>query len=135
MFEELRERPSSELHVWHSGDHAKGKHAVVYICNYIREHLLDNPSLVHCSELVAMNPSYLSRLFRKETGVSFVEFITQCRLAESEKMLIYTNMHIAEIASTIGITDRHFLRIFHKYWGITPSQYRVCAFKGNPSRM
>ncbi|TDF91817.1 helix-turn-helix domain-containing protein [Paenibacillus piri] len=139
LFEELRERQtSSEIHDWFTerffpvylkalseGNHVRGKNAVMRIMKHIRDNALDNPSLVQCSEMVSMNPSYISHIFRIETGMSFVEFLTQCKLEESKKMLSHTDMNVGEIASKVGFSERHFLRVFQKHLGITPSQYRA----------
>ncbi|MCU6790893.1 helix-turn-helix domain-containing protein [Paenibacillus sp. WQ 127069] len=139
LFEELGERRTvTEIKDWfterffsiyvkalRSGSSCKGKQAIAQICKYIRSHVLENPSLVQCSELVSMNPSYISHMFRKEIGMGFIEFITECKLEESKRLLSKTDMTIADIAGVIGFSDRHFLRVFQKHYSLSPSQFRA----------
>ncbi|WP_165972231.1 helix-turn-helix domain-containing protein [Paenibacillus piri] len=139
LFEELRGcRTSMEIHDWfadrlfgifmkvlHEENKGKAKSAVAQICQYMREHALEGVSLVQCSELVGMNPTYFSSVFKKETGMNFVEFAIQCKLEQSKSMLVQTDMSIHEIASAIGFSGRHFIRIFQKYNNTTPNQFRI----------
>ncbi len=73
-----------------------------------------------------VSPSYLSTLFKKETGQSFTEYLTQQRLAFAKKLLRETDLPINVVAAECGIADNnYFARIFKAQEGMTPAQYRA----------
>ena len=73
-----------------------------------------------------VSPSYLSTLFKKETGQSFTEYLTQKRLAFAKKLLRETDLPINAVAAECGIADNnYFARIFKAQEGMTPAQYRA----------
>jgi YesN/AraC family two-component response regulator len=98
----------------------------VMICrNYIFKHLYEDISLSHLAELVNLNPNYLSELFKKEVSISISEFIQKERVREAGKLLISSNYSLLEIATWLNFHDQsHFTRVFKKFTGTTPKQYR-----------
>ena len=71
------------------------------------------------------HPSYLSRLFKREEGISFSEYLVQVRIAEAQKRLISTSESIKRICHDIGYKDYHtFLSTFKDIVGRTPQAYR-----------
>lgn len=77
------------------------------------------------AQLLNLTPSYLSKLFRKETGVTLTEFVNQKRIEHSIFLLNSTDLPIQTIAQYCGITDiNYFTRLFKKQIGKTPSEYR-----------
>ena len=75
---------------------------------------------------VQLNPSYLSVLFKKETGYNFTDYLIEYRLERAKEMLAETNKNINEISLQVGYKDtKHFRNLFRKYVGTTPSQYRA----------
>lgn len=72
-----------------------------------------------------MSPSYLSALFKEETGQTLTDFVNQKRISQSAYLLSYTQMPISTIAQTCGILDdNYFTKLFKRYMGKTPTQYR-----------
>ena len=72
-----------------------------------------------------VNPSYLSTLFKKETGQTLTEFVNQKRIQHVILLLNSTNMQIQTVAQHCGIPDiNYFTRMFKKQVGKTPSEYR-----------
>ncbi len=93
--------------------------------NYIDEHYTENITLTSMAEIVYANASYLGYLFKKELGVSCVEYVNQKRIDRAARYLLETNMKVYEIMDNVGITDKnYFLRLFKKYKGKTPTEYR-----------
>ncbi len=93
--------------------------------NYIDEHYTENITLTSMAEIVYANASYLGYLFKKELGVSCVEYVNQKRIDRAARYLLETNMKVYEIMDDVGITDKnYFLRLFKKYKGKTPTEYR-----------
>jgi two-component system response regulator YesN len=82
-------------------------------------------SLHEVAEHVYLNPVYLSRLFKMETGKSFSDYVTGIRMNQAALLLRNTNMKIYEICEQAGYKDvRHFYKLFKKYSGCSPSEYR-----------
>ncbi len=98
---------------------------VEQVKTYIRENLDRELSRNEIAEKVFLNPEYLSRLFRKETGQSLIEFITSERIEAAIGYLVKTNMPVSIIASKVGHSNfSHFSKIFKKVTGLTPNEYR-----------
>lgn len=82
-------------------------------------------SLESLAEKVYLSPSYLSRLFKSETGTSIVKYITSYRLKMASDLLRMTNKKIVDISTEVGYTNfSYFCSIFRNYYGATPSEYR-----------
>lgn len=72
-----------------------------------------------------LNPSYLSRIFKQETGQTFIEYLTKARMELAVKLLGETEMRAYEVAERVGIQDPHYFSIcFKKYTGISINDYR-----------
>ncbi|WP_248927024.1 response regulator transcription factor [Paenibacillus hamazuiensis] len=72
-----------------------------------------------------INPDYLSRLFKKETGKTFSDFVTECRIGKAKELLERTNYKYFEISNLVGYEDyRHFSQVFKRSVGMTPGEYK-----------
>lgn len=92
-----------------------------YICLNIQNPL----SLNHLAQFLSVNKCYLSSLFKRETGLTIVEFITERRISHAIYLLNTTDDPIQEIAIACGIPDlSYFTKLFRQNKGMTPSQYR-----------
>jgi Response regulator containing CheY-like receiver domain and AraC-type DNA-binding domain len=93
---------------------------------YIFENYDKLITLESISRIVNLNPVYFSVLFKKEVGISFVEYLNQYRIGIAKKILKDVKYNINQIASLSGYQDtRYFSKIFKKYTGITPTEYRT----------
>lgn len=82
-------------------------------------------SLKDMSDKFGYNANYISTLFKKNTGVSFKNFIVLHRLKKAEYMLSTTNKSITEIATMCGFNDtNYFSTVFKKIHGAAPREYR-----------
>ena len=71
------------------------------------------------------NPTYFSLLFKKETGMNFLEYLTDVRIREAKRLLSDPRKTIADVAAEVGYNDvKHFSRVFTRSTGIHPSKYR-----------
>ena len=81
-------------------------------------------SLKQLADALSVSPSLLSHSFKKITGMSVMNYLLACRIAEAKSQLIKTDMPIGRIAEQCGFSDfSNFSRIFKKMTGYTPSQY------------
>lgn len=82
-------------------------------------------TLVTLAEQVLVSPSYLSRIFKKEEGVTLNEYINKIRINKAIYLLRNTKLKSYQVAESVGIQDPHyFSRIFKKVTGVNPSSYR-----------
>ena len=105
------------------------KHIALCI-DYIYDHLHTRITVDTLAELVNLTPSYLSRLFKKETGSSISEYIQIRKIETAQNMLIYSEYSPAQIASTLAFPSQsYFTEIFKKHTGLTPAKYRTFYFR------
>ena len=74
---------------------------------------------------VHLNPTYFSTLFKQSTGSSFKEYLNMVRIEESKRLLANTDYSIIDISLATGFEDQsYFSKVFKKFTGLTPKQYR-----------
>lgn len=92
---------------------------------FIRMYYGQDISQEEVADAVGLSAAYLSTLFKKETGVSFSEFLTETRIRAACDLLLSTNDPVAQIAETVGYNDvKYFNKVFRKTAGLSPSAYR-----------
>lgn len=92
---------------------------------HIDSDLAADLSLNAHAKLFHVNPSYLSNMFKKETGFTLTDYVTRKRIQHALHLLRYTNLQIQAVAQHCGISDvGYFTKLFKKFTGQTPSQYR-----------
>ncbi|SDD63127.1 two-component system, response regulator YesN [Paenibacillus sp. UNCCL117] len=92
---------------------------------YIREHLDHHLSLQEVARFVHLNPNHFSEVFKKETGQSYIEFVTQERMRKAADILQSTQLKISEVAGMVGYEDiKYFGQQFKRHTGRTPSEFR-----------
>jgi YesN/AraC family two-component response regulator len=92
---------------------------------YIRAHYHENISLTSLAEYLNVSEAYISRLFTKEIGESFINYVTTLRIAKAKELLKNSNLSINEISERVGYYNQeHFSRIFKKHEGCSPNKYR-----------
>ncbi len=95
------------------------------LTRYLQEHLDEEISLTVLAEEFHLSAQYISQLFKSEIGVGFLAYLTNIRIEQAKKLLLGTNLSIAEVSERSGYGDyRVFTKVFKKSEGITPSQYR-----------
>lgn len=92
---------------------------------YISRNFSHHPTLEETANHVHLNPAYFSTLFRQSTGSTFKEYLNMVRIEESKRLLANTDYSIIDIALATGFEDQsYFSKVFKKYTGLTPKQYR-----------
>lgn len=97
------------------------KRAMLYISQNFNTPLTLEDAAGH----VHLHPSYFSTLFKHSTGSSFKEYLNMVRIEESKRLLSNTDYSIIDIAIAVGFEDQsYFSKVFKKYTGLTPKQFR-----------
>ncbi len=103
----------------------KNNPAIQKVCDYVDAHLQEDISLEQMADYVNVSSFYLSKLFKEEKGVTFINFISDKRLEKARQMLAETELSIKEITAEIGYNDQnYFSRIFKNKYGVSPKEYR-----------
>ena len=93
--------------------------------SYISKNYAGPISLQDVASYVHLNPSYFSTIFKQSCGSSFKEYLNMVRIEESKRLLSNTNYSVIDIAIATGFEDQsYFSKVFKKYTGFTPKQYR-----------
>lgn len=97
---------------------------VTRIKEYIEEHLTEDISLNDVAEWINLSPAYVSRIFKEETGETFVEYISRERITRAKQLLQSTNLSIKDVGFKCGFNNMQtFIRTFKRIENCTPSQY------------
>ena len=93
---------------------------------YIKENYMRKISLASVAEHVGLSSGYLCRIFKDETGGSINTYINNLRMNKAGELLSDKNSYIKEVAVAVGFEDQlYFSRLFKRYSGLTPSEYRA----------
>jgi len=92
---------------------------------YIDKHYNQDIGLREVAGYVNLNTSYFSALFKRETGVNFMDYLTGVRIEKAKSFLLLTSLKVYEIAAQVGYPDsKYFNRAFRKAVGLTPGGFR-----------
>jgi AraC-like DNA-binding protein len=98
---------------------------ILELTNWIETHYSDTCSNSSLAAMVNLNEDYLAKQFKAVTGLSPNKYVQKIRHRESKRLLRETDLTVESIGHTVGYEDLHyFSRIFHKWEGISPRQYR-----------
>lgn len=92
---------------------------------FIDDNFDKNISLEQVSRYVHLNPTYFCELFKRNTGVNFVDYKTHLRIENAKKLLKAGNLNIDTISSRLGYSDsKYFSKLFKRITGKTPQDYK-----------
>lgn len=99
--------------------------AVQKVMNYVNLNVAEPLTLKSLAVMCFISPSYLSALFKQETGSTLIDYINTQRVNRAAQLLVQNNHTIAAVAEEVGILDvNYFTKIFKKTLGVTPTRYR-----------
>jgi|GEM_PF-319126 len=127
MIEDYLDRIKQELSA--EDPSAKPVHLIDRIQRHIDEHYAEDVSLTTLSNVFYIHPIYLSRLFKEKTGMNFLDYVTEVRIARAKEMLRDPAFKVYEIGQMVGYdSPRYFSKLFKSLTGMTPREYKENQF-------
>lgn len=103
------------------------QYPLTHIVSYIREHITDKLTMKELTDTACMSQASFYRYFKRELGISPMEFILNERIRFAKKLLKDPLIQINQVCFEAGFDDcNYFIRLFKKLEGITPKQYQLC---------
>ena len=103
---------------------------VILCLDYIYNNLHTKITLDKLAEVSRMSPTYISKLFHKEVGITISGYIVKKRIEAAENMLKYSDHTCIEITECLCFSsESHFIQVFKKHTGYTPKCYREKFFR------
>lgn len=100
--------------------------------DYIYEHLHEKLTINELSAFTGLNPTYLSKLFMKETHTSIKDFVTNAKISTAQNMLKHSDFSYLDISLALGFSSQSsFISVFKKKTGMTPKSYRQKNYMNN----
>lgn len=98
---------------------------VVRAIEYMIRHLHKHISLEETADHLRISAAHLSRLFKRETGITFSDYVNKLKIEESTSLLLYTEYSDTEISNLLGFSSQsYFIKMFKKHTGTTPHKYK-----------
>jgi signal transduction histidine kinase/AraC-like DNA-binding protein len=98
------------------------------IATYIVDHYAAPITREEIANAMQVSDDYVSRVFRKETGMTPWQFLSRYRIVQAQKLLLTNDLTITEVGAQVGFNDpAYFIRVFHRETGKSPQQYRKSA--------
>lgn len=95
------------------------------IQEYLADHYSESITSDDAAEALFYSQSYFCRLFKKQFGTSFLEYLSMYRISRAKTMLETTHQRVAEVAEAVGFMDNaYFSRCFKRLVGFSPSEYK-----------
>ena len=99
--------------------------SITMCIEYIYNHIHDRITIEDLAAYTDLSPSYLSRLFKKELGISVSDYIREKKIDKAQNLLKYSDFTPVEIANYLSFSSQsHFIQTFEKLVGMTPKKYR-----------
>lgn len=111
--------PNSEL-----ADNLKTGDPIVGAQHFIKAHLSEPLTIERVAHEVFLSRSLFARRFHAETKKTFIEYLTECRLAQIEMLLRETDWPVGAIGGAVGLKSSRLLEVFHRRHGMSPGRFR-----------
>ncbi|WP_414624490.1 helix-turn-helix transcriptional regulator [Calothrix sp. CCY 0018] len=102
------------------------KYKLKEIIDYINDNLDQNLSLAQMSQILQMSPHYFATLFKRSMGIAPHQYITKCRVEKAKYLLAANELSVIQVSYLVGFKSQsHFAKVFRKYVGVTPREFRI----------
>ncbi|MFE5323895.1 helix-turn-helix transcriptional regulator [Paenibacillus sp. NPDC056579] len=96
-----------------------------FVIDYLDSHLHEDITLDLMADKLNITPGYLSTYFKEKTGMNFSDYLNDIRIQRAKQLLQNVELKIQEVAANVGYQNANsFIRMFKRYSGITPGEYR-----------
>lgn len=136
ILEETKELNSNELEKWaynrveyvlnstRSNRIFRKSEGVKNAIRYLEENYMDQINLEDISRYIGISPQHLSKTFKEETGMNYIDWLTKLRIENAKKLLTEEKSTVKEVCYMVGYNDpNYFSRIFKKIEGVSPTEY------------
>lgn len=101
--------------------------------HYIDQHYKENITLDQLADKVSINKYYMAHAFKREYGVSPINYLITCRIREGKRLLAETDLSLSQIAGVLGFSSSsYFSQSFRNAEGMSPTEYRKANQSGSP---
>lgn len=100
------------------------------VLSYIESNLHANIHVEELAKLAFLHPNYFISSFKNIMGCSPIQYVTNRRIAAAKQLLTDTTLPVAAVAAHVGMQNHYLSRLFKRYTGVTPVQYRRIAKQG-----
>jgi two-component system, response regulator YesN len=109
---------------------------VAQVIAFIEQNYHTDIGITQIADRLQVTPNYLSALFHKKMGITFVRYLTKIRLLKAKELLADPEMRVQQVAELVGYTSaRHFAKLFTSFFGYYPSeQHKKAGSLSSPSR-
>lgn len=103
---------------------------IVQCTDYIYSHINERITINKLADHTELSPSYLSRLFKQNLGISVSDYIREKKIEKAQNLLKYSDISLIEIANYLAFSSQsHFIQTFEKYVGLSPKKYRDIHYR------
>jgi two-component system response regulator YesN len=103
----------------------KTNHLMILAREYIAHHFIEDLSLEQVANYLKLNPVYFSKLFKKQTGETFSDYLMNLRINKAKQLMEKRELNLKEICYQVGYNDpNYFSRVFKKCTNESPKEYR-----------
>ncbi|WP_078392461.1 response regulator transcription factor [Shouchella patagoniensis] len=103
----------------------EGAPVATRVKNFVEAHSAKNPNLQDVAAYLYLNPAYVSKRFKEETGENFTEYMNRLRMKKAIALLTDTNKKISSISEELGFKDSsYFIKVFKREFNLTPQEFR-----------
>lgn len=100
--------------------------------DYIYVHVTERITVNDLAAAICISPTYLSRIFKQEMGISVSEYIRRRKIDMAKNLLRFSNYSLVDIANMLSYSSQsHFIQHFHSQMGMTPKAYRDRNYMNN----
>ncbi len=95
------------------------------ICKYVEGNYMGDVSIEKMGSVMAITPTYLSRIFREKTGEKYIDYVTGVRMEKARELLEVGQYPVKQVSEMVGYTsEKYFSKAFKKAFGMSPSGYQ-----------